>query len=272
MPALIFPIIYRFGIKHHLAGGREEEEGLWIAGELEKMGVAALHVDAGCYETGWWPHPPQYQPPACMVDLAAKVKKVSSLPVITVGRLQYPDVAEKVLAEGKADFIAIGRGLLSEPEWVNKVQSNRTAEIRPCIGCHEGCLWQMIAGEPTSCSLNPVCGHETDRVLVPLKQKKSLLVVGGGPAGIEAARVGVQRGFDVTLWEASDRLGGNLWPASKPDFKRDIADYITYLTGLAGRLPIDVVLNKRANCRGYSKLRCRLCHPCYRCGHGAVPA
>jgi 2-enoate reductase len=104
----------------------------------------------------------------------------------------------------------------------------------------------MIAGEPTSCSLNPVCGHETDRVLVPLKQKKSLLVVGGGPAGIEAARVGVQRGFDVTLWETSDRLGGNLWPASKPEFKRDIADYLTYLKGLAGRLPINVVLNRRA--------------------------
>jgi 2-enoate reductase len=241
-----FSIIYRFGIKHHLEGGREEEEGLWIAGELEKMGVAALHVDAGCYETGWWPHPPQYQPPACMVDLAAKVKKVSSLPVITVGRLQYPDVAEKVLAEGKADFIAIGRGLLADPEWVNKVQSNRTAEIRPCIGCHEGCLWQMIAGEPTSCSLNPTTGHETDRPIVPLKKKHTLLVVGGGPGGIEAARVGVQRGFDVTLWETSDRLGGNLWPASKPDFKRDIADYITYLTGLAGRLPIAIALNKRA--------------------------
>jgi len=241
-----FPIIYRFGITHYLEGGREEEEGLWIAGELEKMGVAALHVDAGCYETGWWPHPPQYQPPGCMVDLAEKVKKVSALPILTVGRLQYPEVAEKVLGEGKADFIVIGRGLLAEPEWVNKVKGNRIAEIRPCIGCHEGCLWQMIAGEPTSCSLNPVCGHETDRVLVPLKQKKSLLVVGGGPAGIEAARVGVQRGFDVTLWEASDRLGGNLWPASKPDFKRDIADYLTYLKGLAGRLPINVVLNRRA--------------------------
>jgi 2-enoate reductase len=83
-------------------------------------------------------------------------------------------------------------------------------------------------------------------MLVPLKQKKSLLVVGGGPAGIEAARVGVQRGFDVTLWEASDRLGGNLWPAAKPDFKRDIADYLTYLQRLAGRLPINVVLNRRA--------------------------
>jgi len=241
-----FPIIYRYGITHYLEGGREEEEGLWIAGELEKMGVSALHVDAGCYETPWWPHPPQYSPPGCLADLAGKVKQVSTLPVIAVGRLHYPKTAEKVLADGKADFIAIGRGLLAEPEWVNKIQSGRTAEIRPCIGCHEGCLWQMIAREPTSCSLNPSCGHEIDRPLNRLKEKRSLLVIGGGPAGIEAARVGVKRGFDVTLWEASGRLGGNLWPAAKPDFKHDILDYIHYLNGLVRRLPIDVVLNKKA--------------------------
>lgn len=241
-----FPIIYRFGITHYLEGGREVEEGLWIAGELEKMGVAALHVDAGCYETGWWPHPPQYQPPGCMVDMAEKVKKVSTLPILTVGRLQYPEVAEKILADGKADFIVIGRGLLSEPEWVNKVKSGKTAEIRPCIGCHEGCMWQMIPGEPTSCSLNPVCGHETEWQLVPLKEKRSLLVVGGGPGGIEAARVGIERGFEVTLWEVSDRLGGNLCLAAKPDFKHDISDYINYLRNLAQRLPIDIVFNKKA--------------------------
>ena len=242
-----FPIIYRFGITHYLEGGREEEEGLWIAGELEKMGVSALHVDAGCYETHWWPHPPQYSPPGCLVDLAGKVKKVSTLPVIAVGRLHYPDVAEKALVDGKADFIAIGRGLLSEPEWVNKVQSGRTAEILPCLGCHEGCKWQMIVGEPTSCALNPTCGHEIDRPLNRLKEKRSLLIIGGGPAGIEAARVGAERGFAVTLWEASDRLGGLLWPAAKPDFKHDIADYIKYLNGLVGRLPIKIVLNKRAS-------------------------
>jgi 2-enoate reductase len=241
-----FPIIYRFGITHYLEGGREEEEGLWIAGELEKMGVAALHVDAGCYETGWWPHPPQYQPPGCMVELAAKVKKTSKLPILTVGRLQYPEVAEKVLEEGKADFIVIGRGLLADPEWVNKVASGKTAEIRPCIGCHEGCLWQMIGGEPTSCSLNPTCGHETEWQLTPLKEKRSLLVIGGGPAGSEAARVGAERGFEVTLWERSDRLCGNLWLAAKPGFKKDIADYIDYLTTLAEGLPIDLVLNKKA--------------------------
>ncbi len=241
-----FPVIYRYGITHYLEGGREEEEGLWIATELEKMGVAALHVDAGCYETHWWPHPPQYAPPGCMVELAAKVKKISTLPVIAVGRLQYPEVAEKTLADGKADFIAIGRGLLSEPQWVNKVQSGRIEEICPCLGCHEGCKWQMIVGEPTSCSLNPACGHEIEWALTPLKQKRSLLVVGGGPAGIEAARVGVERGFDVTLWEATDRLGGNLWPAAKPDFKHDILDYINYLTELVGRLPIDIEFNKQA--------------------------
>jgi len=241
-----FPIIYRFGIKHYLEGGREEDEGLWIAQELEKMGVAALHVDAGCYETGWWPHPPQYQRPGCMVDLAEKVKKLVSIPVISVGRLQYPEVAEQVIAEGKADFIAIGRGLLSEPEWVNKVKSGKADEIIPCIGCHEGCLWQMIPGEPTSCALNPLTGHETDLQLAPLQEKKSLLIIGGGPGGIEAARVGAARGFAVTLWEASDRLGGNLRPAATPVLKRDIRDYISYLEGLAGRLPITIEYNKKA--------------------------
>jgi 2-enoate reductase len=248
-----FPIIYRYGITHYLEGGREEDEGLWIAQELEKMGVAALHVDAGCYETHWWPHPPQYSPPGCMVFLAEKVKQVSSLPVITVGRLHYPEVAERALVEGKADFIAIGRGLLSEPEWVNKVKSGKTDELIPCLGCHEGCKWQMITGEPTSCALNPICGHEIEWALTPLKEKRSLLVVGGGPAGIEAARVGAARGFDVTLWEASDRLGGNLWPAAKPDFKHDILDYVNYLIGLAERLPIDVVFKKRATAEDIQK-------------------
>ncbi|MCK5422327.1 MAG: FAD-dependent oxidoreductase [Deltaproteobacteria bacterium] len=248
-----FPIIYRYGISHYLEGGREEDEGLWIAQELEKMGVAALHVDAGCYETHWWPHPPQYSPPGCMVFLAEKVKQVSSLPVITVGRLHYPEVAERALVEGKADFIAIGRGLLSEPEWVNKVKSGKTDELIPCLGCHEGCKWQMITGEPTSCALNPICGHEIEWALTPLKEKRSLLVVGGGPAGIEAARVGSIRGFDVTLWEASDRLGGNLWPAAKPDFKHDILDYVNYLIGLAERLPIDVVFKKRATAEDIQK-------------------
>ncbi|MFC1671319.1 FAD-dependent oxidoreductase, partial [Spirochaetota bacterium] len=241
-----FPIIYRYGIAHHLEGGREEEEGLWLAGEFEKMGVSALHVDAGCYETSWWPHPPAYQPPGCMVDVADKIKKVTKLPVIAVGKLNYPKLAEEVVAKGKADFIAIGRGLLADPNWVNKVQKGKADEIIPCIACHEGCLWQMIGGEPTSCTVNPLTGYETVKPLTKLKEKRSLLIVGGGPGGIEAARVGSERGFDVTLWEASDKLGGALWTASAPYFKGDITEYLNYLTGLTKRISVKVELNKEA--------------------------
>lgn len=240
-----FPVIYRFGLTHYLPGGRKPEEGLWIARELEKMGVDALHVDAGCYETHWWPHPPQYQEPGCMVSLAEQVKEQVSIPVITVGRLQYPELAENVLAEKKADFIAIGRGLLTDPEWVNKVATNRTEDITPCIGCHEGCLWQMAEGKPTSCALRPTTGHEIEWPMLPLNQKASLLIVGGGPAGIEAARAGAERGFDVTLWEEAGELGGNLLSAAVPKFKVDIALYLAYVKRLAKQLPIEIVLNKR---------------------------
>ncbi|MCP4001233.1 MAG: FAD-dependent oxidoreductase [Gammaproteobacteria bacterium] len=239
-----FPVIYRFGLTHYLPGGREPEEGLYIAGELEKMGVAALHVDAGCYETHWWPHPPQYQEPGCMVSLAEQVKAQVDIPVIAVGRLQYPDIAERVLVENKADFVAMGRGLLADPELVNKVAAEQPDDIIPCIGCHEGCLWQMAEGKPTSCAVRPTTGHEIEWPLLPVKQTTSLLVIGGGPAGIEAARAGVERGFDVTLWEASNQVGGNLWPAAKPDFKLDITRYLNYLRKLLHDLPVNVVLNK----------------------------
>jgi 2-enoate reductase len=180
-----------------------------------------------------------------MVSLAEQVKAQVSIPVIAVGRLQYPDLAESVLAENKADFIAMGRGLLTDPDWVNKVTADREEDIIPCIGCHEGCLWQMAEGKPTSCALRPTTGHEIEWPMLSLEQEASLLIVGGGPAGIEAARAGVERGFDVTLWEATDQLGGNLWPAAEPDFKLDIARYLVYLRHLVKALPIEVVLNKR---------------------------
>jgi 2-enoate reductase len=241
-----FPIIYRFGVDHYLPGGRDLEEGLWIAGELEKMGVDALHVDAGAKENSWWPHPPMYQPPGCMLDLAEKVKQVSSLPVIAVGRLDRPAVAEQAMVDGKADFIAIGRGLLADADWVNKVRDGLVETIIPCIGCHDGCLGAMMHQRPIGCSVNPPCGHEVEWRVTPLKNRRRLLVVGGGPAGVEAARLGALRGFEVALWEQTDRIGGNLRAAGRPDFKQDLRDYSDYLSGLVNRLLVEVTLNRKA--------------------------
>ena len=241
-----FPIIYRYGLTHYLPGGREIEEGLEIARRLENAGVDALHVDAGCYDTWHWPHPPTYQPPGCMVNMAEAAKKVVNIPVIAVGKLGYPELAEKVLERGQADFIAIGRPLLAEPEWPDKVKDGRWDDIRMCIGGHDGCFTRILKGQYISCSLNPACGNEKALAVKPAERKRSVLVIGGGPGGMEAARVAALRGHKVTLWEKKDKLGGNLIPCSIPDFKQDIRSLISYLSTQMKKLGVDIRLGKEA--------------------------
>jgi len=225
-----FPVTYRYGLTHYLDGGRDIEEGLEIARRLEAAGVNALHVDAGCYETNNWAQPPTTQPLGCLVDLAAMTKKVVSIPIITVGKLGYPELAERVLQEEKADFIALGRPLLADPEWANKVKEGRLEDITPCIGCHEGCLRRVNAGKHISCAVNPACGREIESAISPAEKKRSILIIGGGPGGMEAAIVAALRGHKVTLWEKGNALGGNLIPAAVPDFKRDYKLLLDYLT------------------------------------------
>ncbi len=249
-----FPVIYRFGIDHYLDGGRRPEESLWIARELEGMGVDALHVDAGCYENHYWPHPPCYQPPGCMADMAEKAKSAVTIPVIAVGKLHYPQLAESLLTEGKADFIALGRGLLADPDWPNKVKNGQLEDIRPCIADGEGCIGELVMGRAPSCTLNPTCGHEKEWQLNRIRPRsRSLLIVGGGPAGMEAARVAAMRGIQVTLWEKTPRLGGNLWPASRPAFKRDLIALIDYQTHQLKHLPVTIELNREATVDSVSR-------------------
>ncbi|MFC1966782.1 FAD-dependent oxidoreductase, partial [Chloroflexota bacterium] len=250
-----FPIIYRFGLTHYLEGGREIEEGLEIARQIEAAGVAALEIDAGCYETWYWPHPTTYQQPGCMVDLAEMVKRVVKIPVIAVGKLGYPDLAERVLQEGKADFISLGRALLADPEWPNKVKEGRLGDIRPCLADGDGCHGRIRQGKYLSCTVNPATGMEREMAITTAERKKSVLVIGGGPAGMEAAIVAKSREHKVTLWEKSNVLGGNLIPASIPDFKQDYHRLIGYLSTQMKKLGVIVELDKEATAELVQQLK-----------------
>jgi len=222
-----FPIIYRYGVDHKIDGGRTTEEGIQMAKILQNANIAALHVDAGCYEKWYWPHPPIYQPPGCMVEMAEKVKAHVRIPVITVGRLGYPALANEICKQGKADLIALGRPLLADPDFVAKVRRGQEDDIRPCIGCHE-CAIRLLRMQSLSCAVNPECGDENRLAVSPSPSQKRVMVVGGGIAGMVAAEVCCMRGHNVSLFEKSDHLGGNLNAASKADFKHDILSFLKY--------------------------------------------
>ena len=230
-----FPVQYRFGLKHYIKGhragvlpgedyveaGRDVEEGLKMARMLEEAGFDALHVDAGCYDSWYWAHPPGYQKHGCMIDMAEEVKKVVKIPVIAVGRIDVPELAEKVIAEGKADLVAIGRGLLSDPLWVKKSEEGQEKHIRPCVGCHDGCMERLVTGKPTSCAVNPACGREKIYALQTAPKPRSVMVIGGGVAGMEAGRVAALRGHKVVIYEKSEKLGGHVTETSIMPFKAD---------------------------------------------------
>jgi len=180
------------------------------------------------------------------LGLAEMVKRTVSIPVITVGKLGYPDIAEKALQEGKADFVALARPLLADPEWPNKVRDSRVEDIRPCIGDHEGCSGRIAEGKYISCVVNPAAGMEKEFAIGKAEKIKSVLVVGGGPAGMEAARVAALKGHRVTLWEKANTLGGNLVPAAVPAFKQDYRNLIGYMSGQIKQAGVKIELNKEA--------------------------
>jgi len=252
-----FPVQYRFALKHYIKGynsgalpgedyveaGSNIEEGLRMAKILEDVGFDALHVDAGCYDSWYWAHPPGYQEHGCMVDMAEEVKKIVKIPVIAVGRLDVPEFAEQVIGEGKADIIAIGRGLLADPFWVKKIEEGRPEEIRPCLGCHDGCMNRLVNNKPLSCAVNPACGRERTHALQPAKEHQDVMVIGGGISGMEAARVAKVRGHKVVLYEKSDQLGGHLIEASVPAFKKDELRLLNWYKNELENLRVAVHLN-----------------------------
>ncbi|WP_163269441.1 FAD-dependent oxidoreductase [Chelativorans alearense] len=249
-----FPVTYRYGLKHYMkslhdAGlpgetftevGRDIDEGLEMARLLEEAGFDGLAVDAGAFAGHYWTHPPIYQDHGCMLSMSAMVKKVVTIPVMTVGRLDVPDMAERAIASGEADIVAIGKGLLADPYWPNKVRAGHVEDIRPCIGCHQACTEVIHGRDLNSCTVNPACGRERTHTPSPALVKKKVLVAGGGAAGMEAARVAAARGHEVILYEKETELGGHLRDASVPDDKKDVGRLNTWYQRQLSNLDIPV--------------------------------
>jgi 2,4-dienoyl-CoA reductase-like NADH-dependent reductase (Old Yellow Enzyme family)/thioredoxin reductase len=219
-----FPITMRISGVELVPGGRTIEDTAEIAQILEKAGLAALHISAGIDTDFDWAVDPIFAPQGRKVDLAAAVKRTVAIPVIAVGVIREPAFAERVLADGKADFVAIGRGLLADPDWAAKAAEGRSQDIRRCISCNNCEGLRSRSGLSVRCVTNPEVGTpESEWVAAAAAKKKRVMVVGGGPAGIEVSRMAASRGHEVLLYEQQDRLGGQLLLAAKSPGKDKIS-------------------------------------------------
>lgn len=225
--------------------GRTVEMTIDYMKNLVKAGVDMFDVDLGCYDNWWLPHPPGSMPPGCFLEVAQLVRErfakdgVKSnagmeVPVVGVGKLGYPDLAEAALRGGMCDMVMLGRPLLADPEWPIKAYQGRVEDICPCIGCQEGCLNEFVEGGHPQCAVNPRTAFEHVYPAVPpqAEKPKKIGVVGAGPAGVMLAVEAARRGHHVQLLEKSGRIGGRLLPGGVPKIKFDIANYRQYLEHL----------------------------------------
>lgn len=225
--------------------GRDLEEGLKTAKLLEAYGYDALDVDVGCYDAWWWNHPPMYMEKGPYRKYAKLVKETVKVAVFMAGRMDTPEMAESCVNDGTCDVISLGRPLLADPDYVKKLRANHVCEIRPCISCQEGCMGRIQTYSMINCAVNPQAARERVTAYEPVARKKRVLIAGGGVAGCEAARVLAERGHEPVLYEASERLGGNLLPGGAPAFKEDDLQLVKWYENELERLRVPVYLNTK---------------------------
>ncbi len=239
-----FPIIMRLSGDELTPGGRNLEETQYIAPILAEAGVDAFHISSGTFpQMSWRILPPTGTPRGLNVAFSAAVKEVVNIPVAVVGRINDPRLAEDILRRDQADVIVMGRALLADPDLPNKAAEGRFDDIAPCIGCGLGCIAGREGGKPMTCVINPTVGREKEMAIAPAARPKKVMVVGGGPGGLEAARVAALRGHQVSLYEREAEPGGQFNLAAVPPLKQELSKAIKYLRTQVEKAGVTLQLN-----------------------------
>lgn len=238
-----FPVFCRLSADEYVEGGLRLEDSKKIAKALEQNGADALHVSACIAASGYLNHPPYYAEEGVFVHLAQGIKSVVQIPVITVGRIRKADMADRVVREGKADLVSMGRALIADPDLPRKALEGRLDEIVPCISCNR-CI-QSIRKGALQCAVNPEAGREGVFQLRRAERSKKVWVVGGGPAGMKASEIASERGHEVTLFEEKGELGGRFLLAALPPKKEVLREWVEYMKRRLEKLPVKIHLGKR---------------------------
>jgi 2,4-dienoyl-CoA reductase (NADPH2) len=240
-----FPLLVRVAGNDFMPGSNTNVEACIFCRRLEQEGVDAVNVTGGWHET-LVPQTTMAVPPGAFVYLARNIKQEVNIPVIACNRINDVLLADKIIADGSADFVGMARGLIADPELPLKAKAGRLRSIRKCIGCNQGCLDSVFSLKPVTCLVNPRVGREGETEIKDASISKKILVIGGGPAGMEAARVAALRGHSVTLWEQQHRLGGQLHLAAAPPGRADFHHLASYLSAQLEELGVEVMLNRHA--------------------------
>jgi 2,4-dienoyl-CoA reductase-like NADH-dependent reductase (Old Yellow Enzyme family)/thioredoxin reductase len=235
------PLLYRMSGHDYVDGGLTETDTVPFAQALEQAGIDLIDVSAGTYESITVTQPPMEAAPGALLDLAAAIKSAVTVPVATAGKLSALDVAEQALGAGKVDFISIARGLHADPELLLKAREGRLDEARRCISCAE-CVAFLNIDEPAYCAINPASIRELELASSPASTARTVAVVGGGPAGLEAARAARLAGHRVTVYEASSSLGGRVRQGAVATGRQDFAEPVRFLAREMERLGVSVHL------------------------------
>jgi len=241
-----FIIIYRLSMLDLVEGGSTWEEVVQLAKAIEKAGATIINTGIGWHEARI-PTIATKVPRAAFAKVTAKMRGSVSIPLITTNRINTPEVAEAVLAEGDADMVSMARPFLADPEFVNKAAAGRSDEINTCIGCNQACLDHIFDGKLTSCLVNPRACHETELNYLPVKQIKKIAVVGAGPAGLAAATVAAERGHEVTLFDSASEIGGQFNIAKRVPGKEEFFETLRYFGRKLQTTGVDVRLNQRVS-------------------------